>query len=134
MTNWVKAALTKDVSDDSIQQLNINGCKVALYRCGEEYFATSDVCTHAYALLSDGWLDGYEIECPLHGARFDVRTGAALTSPAETAWQPILFVSPVMLWKSMSPRHRLIPTRQPNLTARGATMSPFCVTPPSRPK
>ena len=75
MTNWVKAALTKDVSDDSIQQLNINGCKVALYRCGEEYFA----------LLSDGWLDGYEIECPLHGARFDVRTGAALTSPAETA-------------------------------------------------
>ena len=56
MTNWVKAALTKDVSDDSIQQLNINGCKVALYRCGEEYFATSDVCTHAYALLSDGWL------------------------------------------------------------------------------
>ena len=85
MTNWVKAALTKDVSDDSIQQLNINGCKVALYRCVEEYFATSDVCTHAYALLSDGWLDGYEIECPLHGARFDVRTGAALTSPAETA-------------------------------------------------
>ena len=68
MTNWVKAAFTKDVSDDSIQQLNINGCKVALYRCGEEYFATSD-----------------EIECPLHGARFDVRTGAALTSPAETA-------------------------------------------------
>ena len=81
MTNWVKAAFTKDVSDDSIQQLNINGCKVALYRCGEEYFATSDVCTHAYALLSDGWLDGYEIECPLHQGKFDVRDGKPLCAP-----------------------------------------------------
>lgn len=85
----------------------------------------SDVCTHAYALLSDGWLDGYEIECPLHGARFDVRTGAALTSPAETALAtyPVRVAGDAV--KSMSPRHRLIPTRQPNLTARGATMSPF---------
>jgi nitrite reductase/ring-hydroxylating ferredoxin subunit len=65
----MKAAFTKDVSDDGVQQIEIKGCKIALYRCRGEFFATSDICTHAFALLSDGWLDGHEIECPLHGAR-----------------------------------------------------------------
>jgi 3-phenylpropionate/trans-cinnamate dioxygenase ferredoxin subunit len=46
--------------------------------------ATENVCTHEYALLSDGWLEDGCIECPLHAARFDVRTGKALCAPAET--------------------------------------------------
>ena len=42
---------------------------------------TDDICTHAYARLSDGWLDRNEIECPLHAGRFDVKTGAATAPP-----------------------------------------------------
>ena len=45
-------------------------------------YCTGNLCTHAEAYLSDGYLEGFEIECPLHGARFDIRTGAALCAPA----------------------------------------------------
>ena len=47
-----------------------------------EFFATVDICSHDEASLSDGELFGHTVECPLHGARFDVRTGKALTLPA----------------------------------------------------
>ena len=43
--------------------------------------ATDNVCTHAFALLSDGWLDGEYVECPLHGGRFEVATGKAMGDP-----------------------------------------------------
>ena len=53
-----------------------------MYRSAGEFFATDNVCTHAYALLSDGYLEDGCIECPLHQARFDIRTGQALCAPA----------------------------------------------------
>ena len=53
----------------------------AIYNIDGELFATDDICTHAYARLSDGWLDRNEIECPLHAGRFDVKTGAATAPP-----------------------------------------------------
>ena len=57
---------------------------IALYQLpGGEYHATDNICTHEYAQLSDGWLEDGCIECPLHAARFDVRTGKALCAPAE---------------------------------------------------
>jgi 3-phenylpropionate/trans-cinnamate dioxygenase ferredoxin subunit len=49
---------------------------------GDEVFATSNICSHAYAELSDGEVKGFVIECWLHGADFDLRTGKALTLPA----------------------------------------------------
>jgi 3-phenylpropionate/trans-cinnamate dioxygenase ferredoxin subunit len=55
---------------------------VMVVRIGEQYFCISDVCTHDGGPLSDGELCGYEIECPRHGARFDMRTGAVLCMPA----------------------------------------------------
>ena len=54
---------------------------VALYNIDGEYRATSNVCTHAIAMLTDGYLDGDQIECPMHGGMFDVRTGAATHFP-----------------------------------------------------
>ncbi len=80
---WHKAALTKDVPDDEPLAIEAEGLKIALFNVDGKYFAIGNVCTHAYALLSDGFQDGYEIECPLHNARFDVRTGEAKSSPAE---------------------------------------------------
>ncbi len=55
--------------------------EVALCLVGEAVYATANVCTHAFAKLSDGELDGHEIICPLHGGRFDVRTGEASAPP-----------------------------------------------------
>lgn len=48
-----------------------------------EVYAVDDTCTHQDASLSDGWLEGCEIECPLHSSRFDLRTGAVDSPPAK---------------------------------------------------
>jgi nitrite reductase/ring-hydroxylating ferredoxin subunit len=57
-------------------------CPVALFRVGEQFYATDDTCTHAEASLSDGYIDGDTVECPFHSARFCIRTGEALSLPA----------------------------------------------------
>ena len=59
----------------------VSGKEIALYDLDGELHATDDICTHAYAKLSDGWLDKGEIECPLHAGRFDIKTGAATAPP-----------------------------------------------------
>lgn len=56
--------------------------RLALFRIGDDVYALGDVCSHAEASLSEGEVFDYEVECPLHGASFDVRTGSALTLPA----------------------------------------------------
>jgi nitrite reductase/ring-hydroxylating ferredoxin subunit len=55
---------------------------VALFRVGDQFYATDDICTHAEASLSDGYVDGDVVECPFHSARFCIRTGKALSLPA----------------------------------------------------
>lgn len=61
--------------------LEVAGQHVALYNVGGEILATDNICSHAFALLSDGWLDDGIVECPLHGGRFEVRSGKALGDP-----------------------------------------------------
>jgi 3-phenylpropionate/trans-cinnamate dioxygenase ferredoxin component len=56
--------------------------EIAIFNVDGELFATDDICSHEEASLSDGELDDHVVECPLHGARFDVRTGKALSLPA----------------------------------------------------
>ena len=58
------------------------GRRLALFRLGDEVFALGDRCSHAEASLAEGEVFGGTVECPLHGAVFDLRTGAALTLPA----------------------------------------------------
>jgi len=79
---WVRAAKRGDLSEGEPLGVEIAGRSIALYDIDGEVFATDNICTHAYARLSDGWLDGELIECPLHAARFDVRTGKVLDPPA----------------------------------------------------
>ena len=62
--------------------VEVEGKQVCVTRVGEEVFAVSNICTHAYAELTDGEVKGFTIECWLHGADFDLRTGKALTLPA----------------------------------------------------
>jgi len=62
--------------------LEINNEPIVVLNLGGTLFAVGDVCTHDEGPLGDGEIDGYQIVCPRHGARFDVRTGKALTLPA----------------------------------------------------
>lgn len=65
--------------------IEVDGVAVCLTRVGDEVFAVEDTCTHSEASLSEGEVSGTKIECWLHGAEFDLRTGEALTPPATTA-------------------------------------------------
>ena len=58
------------------------GKTICVARVGQEVFAIADTCTHSDASLSEGDVTGFKIECWLHGAEFDLRTGEALTPPA----------------------------------------------------
>jgi naphthalene 1,2-dioxygenase system ferredoxin subunit len=80
---WHTVASLSELRDNEPMGVVIGGVRVALYRVGDKFYATGNVCTHAEALLSDGHLQGCEIECPLHGGRFDIRTGTALSDPVE---------------------------------------------------
>ena len=81
-TGWVRAASRGDLAEGEPLGVEVGGCSIALYDIDGNLFATDNICTHAYACLSDGWLDGEVIECPLHAARFDIRTGKVLDPPA----------------------------------------------------
>jgi 3-phenylpropionate/trans-cinnamate dioxygenase ferredoxin subunit len=67
------------------KRIEVNGESVCVARIGDEVFAISDTCSHSDASLSEGDITGYKIECWLHGAEFDLRSGAALTPPAVEA-------------------------------------------------
>ena len=58
--------------------------KIAVFRVGDSYYATDNICPHAYALLTDGFVEGDKVECPLHGAVFHIPTGRCLAAPAES--------------------------------------------------
>jgi glycine/D-amino acid oxidase-like deaminating enzyme/nitrite reductase/ring-hydroxylating ferredoxin subunit/DMSO/TMAO reductase YedYZ heme-binding membrane subunit len=79
---FVKAASVGDVSEGSPYCATAGGRRIALFKTDEGYSAISNTCTHAGGPLCEGTLDGDEIQCPLHGARFDIKTGAVLGPPA----------------------------------------------------
>jgi nitrite reductase/ring-hydroxylating ferredoxin subunit len=79
----VRVAAVGDVREGDLKRVEVNGRPLCLARvqgCG--FFAIDDRCTHEEIELSDGDLDGFEVECPAHGSRFDVRTGAVCGLPA----------------------------------------------------
>jgi len=79
--NWIDAAARDDVPEADVIGVHVAGKDIALYEVEGEIFATDNVCTHGHARMSDGFLEGREIECPLHQGRFDVCSGAALCAP-----------------------------------------------------
>jgi 3-phenylpropionate/trans-cinnamate dioxygenase ferredoxin subunit len=81
---WKRAAALAELKERRVVEATIGDEEIALYWVDDAAWATSNICTHAYARLSDGYLDGDCIECPIHQALFDVKTGAAVTGPAST--------------------------------------------------
>ena len=82
MSNFIPVAKTSDLPDPGQTLLEVEDRIVVLFRVGNEYFCIDDVCTHDGGPLSEGRLDDHAIACPRHGAKFDIRTGKALTMPA----------------------------------------------------
>lgn len=79
---WIEAVAADAVPTDDVIGVSVAGRDIALYSVAGEIFATDNICTHGHARLCDGFLDGYEIECPLHQGKFDVRSGKATCEPA----------------------------------------------------
>jgi len=79
--NWVKVTDRGALSDGEVIGVVVAGHEIALYDMDGQIFATDDICTHAYAKLSDGWMEKGEIECPLHAGRFHIKTGKATAAP-----------------------------------------------------
>ena len=79
--NWTDAAAVADVPEGDVIGVNVAGRDSALYEVDGAIYATDNVCTHGHARMSDGFLEGREIECPLHQGRFDVCSGQALCAP-----------------------------------------------------
>jgi len=79
---WLKVAELDAVPEGGVVQVRVGAEAVALYNLDGKVYATSDICTHAYACLSDGYIDGENIECPLHQGLFHIPTGKAVAAPA----------------------------------------------------
>ncbi len=82
---WHDLTAADDLPAGQMTGHEVDGLHVALYNAGGRFLATDNICPHGEALLTDGYLDDTVIECPLHGAQFDVCNGALLCGPAETA-------------------------------------------------
>ncbi len=79
---WTEVGRVEDVAPGTGLRVEIAGEPVAIWNVEGEFYATSDTCTHEESSLSEGELWDEVIECPLHGAQFDVRTGDVLSLPA----------------------------------------------------
>jgi naphthalene 1,2-dioxygenase ferredoxin component len=82
---WIDVAAVADVPVDEVAGVQAHGLDLALFNVDGVLYATDNLCTHGRARLCDGFLEGHEIECPLHQGRFDVRDGRALCAPLTQA-------------------------------------------------
>jgi|TARA_B100000925_G_C21700216_1_gene342010 3-phenylpropionate/trans-cinnamate dioxygenase ferredoxin subunit len=71
-----------EFENSPVSTIDINGTTVAVFKVDEDYYAIQNMCSHAEADLADGEVYDCKVECPLHGAEFDLKTGEALTLPA----------------------------------------------------
>ena len=83
--NWVDALSTDDLPADDVKGVAVAGRDIAIYAVGDAVYATDNLCTHGHARLCDGFLEGHEIECPLHQGKFDVRNGQPTCAPVTEA-------------------------------------------------
>ena len=83
--DFVKVAETKDIQPSNMKAFELAGEKICIVNVEGNYYALGNVCTHVGGPLDEGTLEGYEVECPWHGSKFDVRTGEPTKPPARQA-------------------------------------------------
>lgn len=86
MSEWIDVCAANELEPGEFRTLWIDDIEVAVVNVDGKFHAVQDVCTHDGGELTGGLIEGCEIECPRHGARFDLRTGAVLAPPA---YEPI---------------------------------------------
>ena len=82
MSEWVDVARAEELASGSWRTVDVDDTQIVVFNVDGRYYALEDVCTHDGGILSGGTLDGAEVTCPRHGARFSVVTGEALSPPA----------------------------------------------------
>ena len=78
---WIAIARVGDVEPSDVRRCEVQDQCIALFNIDGKLYATADICTHAHAHLSDGYVDGDTIECPLHQGLFHIPTGRAMSPP-----------------------------------------------------
>ncbi|MGH8127533.1 MAG: Rieske (2Fe-2S) protein [Gammaproteobacteria bacterium] len=86
MSEWIEVCGVDEIEPGGYRTIWIDDDEVAIIKCEGNVYAIQDVCTHDGGELTGGTIEGCEIECPRHGARFDIHTGAVLCPPA---YEPI---------------------------------------------
>jgi len=86
MTTWTRVCAESELLPGEHKIAYDGDVPIAVYNIDGQLYAVEDVCTHDGGDLAGGTRQGFELECPRHGARFDVRTGAVLCPPA---YEPI---------------------------------------------
>lgn len=86
MSEWLEVARCEDVAPGQALAVTVDDLMLAVVNLDGDFFVVDNICTHAYAILTEGPVVDGQLQCPLHGARFDVRTGAVTAPPA---WEPI---------------------------------------------
>ena len=81
--DWHRVCPVDDLDEEDVVQHLIGDVALAVYNVGGEFYATADTCSHQGASLSDGYVAGDLIECPLHQAQFHIPTGKAMSPPAD---------------------------------------------------
>lgn len=81
MSNWIDVAAEADLFEGAGIPVAADGFDIALYLQDGQVYATDNQCSHGAAQLCDGYLEGFEIECPFHQGRFDIRTGEVTAAP-----------------------------------------------------
>jgi naphthalene 1,2-dioxygenase ferredoxin component len=84
-SQWTEAIAFDQVPEADVIGKVVAGRDIALYNVEGRIYATDNICTHGHARLCEGFLEGHEIECPLHQGRFDVRDGAPTCAPVTEA-------------------------------------------------
>ena len=81
MSTWIDVCSEDEIDEEDLIRWDYDGATYAIYRTDKGFFATDGLCTHEDQHLEDGLVIGTVIECPLHGGRFDIITGKALSAP-----------------------------------------------------
>ena len=82
MSEWIDVDTVTNLPQGNVSLIDVNHTEVAVFNIGGAFYAIEDVCTHDGGTLAEGEVQRFEIECPRHGARFDLRSGRVTAPPA----------------------------------------------------
>lgn len=134
MADYVRVAAVGEIPDPGAIVVEVDGDMIALFHVGGEFHALDDVCTHDGGPLASGEIVDHKVACPRHGARFDLRTGAALSMPAVRATRAHeVKVEAGQIWVRLRSGHGVdgpVNASAPARPATGLPIAPPSPTPP----